>query len=585
MKKLIFLFVCMYCMSSFAQRLEVATYSDLNKYKKNYSHIIDGGTLNDSTFIFIAGNMTDKASEAEYATGHKLFDMVALKNKKGRPYQKWYLLTDFTIHPISDLNYAAGTGIYLPDGPEGMGYPFLGLYDRDDMQLVYFYWFDISYPLIIEDTTHAVGLRVAYSADEEAFYICGTMADRMFQQVEIYDIEVKTKGFILKYPVDGYSSPSLLVFSPDVVEDDALLNIIGDIEINEGETKIAFTGLNTKSSLTGYHHAMTGIVDMDLAVQWCLAYEEESSMYTGIDVAYNEDDTTLFVLHNSTGDQFSVMEVKQSDGSVVQGPWAYEFSSNFTSDDTTRIHMMHYYDDTLVLTGNHFAEIDNSMKQFVFRFDLDADNLNQYFCNLTYYAEQDYPDGNQIPAGAYWTSENSVYIDDTLHLVGVLNEPENEEFGFEYIRTPGISSNCVNTLEPDSTELSVDTVSCTATLDECSKTSLSVQYDNAPIDTTLECVGYKTEAMFINGTIENQDFWEVKRIDRSGIEIGIISAGSTAYNITVYDLMGRKVYETEESVMSGNTNIYLNFQMKPQTYIIRVSNGKNAQTKKVVNVR
>ena len=154
-----------------AQRLRVETYSDSTRYKKHYSHIIKAATINDSLHMFIAGNFTDKLSVNSEVSGHKIYDTTLIVNKKGRTPGSGdnILLTDFTVIPATEFQYASGTGVYYPDGPDDEGYPFLGFYNRYTFEIDSLVYFNLSYAGV--EQSHATGLRIKYSRDEGAYYV------------------------------------------------------------------------------------------------------------------------------------------------------------------------------------------------------------------------------------------------------------------------------------------------------------------------------------------------------------------------------------------------------------------------------
>jgi hypothetical protein len=587
MKNNCIIFLAMvFAMPLFAQRLNVITHPSIPDYRKHYSHIIDAANINDSLHVFIAGNYTDRAPENEEITGHKISGSTLITSKRGltNTVGDKILLTDFSIDPSSAFQYAVGTGIYYPTGSTNDGYPFIGLYNKATLQIEYFYYYNLSYAGL--ETSHATGLRIVYSREERAFYICGVMADRRFYEININDIDAKTKGFILKVPESGSLTYSALVFSPDAVLGDGWLCSISDLAINEDETKIAFTGLNTKQAFTGYHHPMSGVIDMDLNIEWCKTYEIESVTYAGVDVLFNESDTTLFVLHNSTGNELSVMEISSS-GAAIQGPIAYKFTNANTSNDTTKGHMMHYYNDTLIITGNHFAEetLDEvtTEYQYLYRIDLNADSLLENYCDFTYYSKEVVPPGKQKIVYSYWAPENSVYMNNNLNLVGVFND--STSFGFTHINVNGISENCVHTFDEISREPHLDdTVSCTASTITCTATAVTFTSGSIDPTNTLECVAKKSSVFGINDELSTEAMWEFEQISQDGIEMTLISESSKEYSIQVYDIMGRQIYSSNVSVDAGETSVKLKFEVEAKMYIVKVNNGTTSDTKKFINL-
>ena len=573
---------------AFSQRLQVETYFGLtSNYKKHYSHIIKAATINDSAHIFVGGNYTDILSENDAISGHKIYNTTLFVNKEGYPNESQnerILLTDFTVIPATEFQYGTGTGVYYPDGPNDDGYPFLGYYNRLTFEIDSLVYFNLSYAGL--EQSHATGLRIKYSRNEGAYYICGVMADRKFTDINLSDIEGKSKGFILKVEDEGAVSYSALVFTPDDLQSDDEICVVSDIAINEDEDKIAFTGLNTLDDFTGYYHTMTGVVDMDLDIDWCKAYELTSATYAGVDVLFNEDDTTLFVLHNSASSEFSIAELDDA-GTIVQDPQAYKFDGTYTFNNVSRAHMMHYYNDTIIITGNHFAD-DGAFfptdYQYLYRFDIDADDLSTNLSDFTYYSQQEVPVGDQVDVYSYWTPENSVYMNDSLYIVGVYNE--NSNYGFNYVTVEGMSneSGCVDTLGFITTEPHLDdTVSCSGNIVTCTATDVDVDIDNASVIDSLECVPSSKSTVANNYIFDNTDqIWMFERINKSGIYATLISEKPENYSICVYDVMGRNVFSSSFNVGEGQTPVNFDFNVNTEMYIIRISNGRQTEIMKVM---
>lgn len=472
-----------------------------------------------------------------------------------------------------------------PEGSGDDGYPFLLVYDKSTLAVQSFQYFDLSYAGV--DPSHGTGLRVQYSGEEEAFYICGVLADRKFNEINPNDIDVKSKGFILKVPESGALSYDALIFTPDQVQNDAWLCGISDIEINATETEIAFTGLNTLDELTNYHHSMSGVVDMDLTLDWCKVYEVTNVTYAGIDIEYDDDDNTLLVLQNSTTTEFSILELNESNGNVLQGPETWKFTDLSTSNDTTRAMKMHYYNDTLIITGNHFAEVSSTEYEHLFRFDVKADTLDKSFGDFTYYYKQETPDGNQKTVYSFWTPENSVYYDDTLHLVGVLDDYYwgTDQLGFTYVRADGIDDECIWTFSKEAnTRTPDDVVSYEPGSTTCSDTDINDTDDDITVSDSLDCEPDDSYLMGLNTSQTNEEIWQLVKFDENGIEATLISDKPASYLVSVYDILGREVYRSKFNAGKGETSINMNFELKPEVYIITVSDGKESKTRKVVNL-
>lgn len=589
-KLLIFIITITICLPSFSQRLKVDTYSS-GTYKKHYSHIIDGIYVNDCTHLFVGGNRNDKPGFNATLSGHKIYasGFSLIKNKDIDPQgtSDYIHLTDFTVHPGRDFEYGAGTGIYYPNGVDTTGYPFLGIYDDEAFKVDSFVYYNITFPE--KEYSQAVGLRVIYSGEEEAYYICGLICDTIFDDIDPYDVDVNTKGFILKTRVDDQNSDQLIIFDPDSLSPSGNMCMIGDIEFSPGENRIAFTGINTIDDYTNNPHPMVGTVDMDLNLKWCYVYEIDQENYSGIDVEYNTDDTTILVLLNSASTWFAIMETNK-DGIVLQGPEAYKFSSTETYNDTTRVHNMHYFNDTLIITGNHFANTGEGnpldYDQYLFRFDVQADSLGEYLSDMKHFSVQEVPDGHQVPAYSYWAPRNSVFIDDSLYLVGVLYELSGspQYRGFTFVREDGINPECTDTMSIISNEPQLDdTISCTGTSNTCSSTEEDIEVEPLTVSSYDECWETENAIMAVGEFGTKQEFWEPKQITNEGIELIITAEVPDTYLVCVYDMLGREVYNSSFLVNEGQTEITLNFKVNPEIYLIRVSNSSYDETKKIIN--
>lgn len=589
---LIFLFTISICLPNFAQRLKVETYSS-GTYKKHYSHIIDGVYVNDSTHLFVGGNRNDRPLDSKTLSGHKIFasGTSLIKSKIIEPEpdstDDRTHLTDFTVHPARDFAYGAGTGIFYPDGVDDVGYPFLGIYEDEVFTVDSLVYYDITFP--DKEYSQAVGLRVLYSGEEEAYYICGLICDTIFDDIDPYDVDVNTKGFILKTRVDDQNSDQLIIFDPDSISPSGNMCMIGDIEFSPGENRIAFTGINTIDDYTNNPHPMVGTVDMDLNLKWCYVYEIDQENYSGIDVEYNTDDTTILVLLNSASTWFAIMETNKN-GIVLQGLEAYKFSSTETYNDTTRAHTMHYFNDTLIITGNHFANTGEGnppdYDQYLFRFDVKADSLDKHISDMKHFSVQEVPDGHQVPAYSYWAPRNSVYIDDSLYLVGVLNEYFGSTLyrGFTFANEEGIDPECTDTMSIITNEPQLDdTISCTPTSDNCTSTEVPIEILNMSPLTQSQCFQTENAIMSINDLKLNQEFWEIEQINSEGIELFITADVSDTYMVCVFDMLGREVYNSSFNLKEGQTKLKLNFKVNPEIYLIRVSNSSYDETKKIIN--
>ncbi|MBC8320168.1 MAG: T9SS type A sorting domain-containing protein [Bacteroidetes bacterium] len=65
----------------------------------------------------------------------------------------------------------------------------------------------------------------------------------------------------------------------------------------------------------------------------------------------------------------------------------------------------------------------------------------------------------------------------------------------------------------------------------------------------------------------------------------LISEKPAHYSISVYDVMGRKIYSSGFNVGEGQTPVKLSFNVNTEMYIISVSNGSQTETLKVMGNR
>jgi hypothetical protein len=494
-------------------------------------------------------------------------------------------LTDFTVFPSTENEYAAGTGIYYPNGTSDMGYPFLGIYSRSDMNLISLVYYDISYPGS-DVPRNSAGLRIKYSEKAEAFYISGLMSDRLFTDLNLSDLLGKSKGFILKIDASSLNSSQVLVFDPDQLPlnpQTPLLCAVTDLELNEAGTRIGFTGINTKERVTDYYCPMAGEIDLNLNVQWVNAYELGEYRFSGVDVEYAKEGN-MFVLMNCDKNVFSVMEVDGS-GNVVQQPVSYLFSMN--DYGPSRGHIMHFTGSNMLVTGNFFDKVIDTDVQHLFSYDIPmADNLisgNIYFNS---YSMQEVPLGKQQEVTSYWAPENSIYKNGNLSIVGIYNN-DPVDYGYTLIHTAGFVNQvgCLRIGDVNLNQISAYPYECTSYTTHCVKTNVpfEVMLGFALPLQSCPTVGEKsTEADFEMG---NSSIWKFRAIDESGIHAILTPEVQTQYQINVYDLTGRVVYSSSFNVGKGDNYIDLNFPAKNQLYLIRVSDGTKTETLKVSGVR
>ena len=72
---------------------------------------------------------------------------------------------------------------------------------------------------------------------------------------------------------------------------------------------------------------------------------------------------------------------------------------------------------------------------------------------------------------------------------------------------------------------------------------------------------------------------------QNGIEIILKSENTGNYQVNVYDLLSMHVYNSKVSAGAGRAPVNIKFNVKSQTYIVRVSDGQRINAKKVINVK
>lgn len=573
------------CFTISAQRLNVETYTGSN-YKKHFTHSIEVASELGSIYSYVVGNRTDMGDYSQMVTGHKQNSTNLLSSKSAFFYNESYRIhvTDFTMETGYTYNQAAATGIYYPYGTDEEGYPFLAIYDRSSGQIITFRYYNLLYP--VSSGMHdpqTVGLRINYSPANDCYYICGVMSDREFGVIDFNNMQVNSYGFIMKVSPDNQLAPQVLEFTPDAVQDPKRVSVISDIKINAAQSKIAFTGINTKSGFTSYQQPMTGIIDMNLNIDWCNAYDLGSTQYSGTDVIFNSSSSGLFVLHNSNNNTMSVMELDITTGTVIQNPSVYNFYQN-TTGDITRAHMMHLSNNSLIITGNHFTKFDNQPNiehQLLYRFDLNALNLTQVVTPFTYYSDQETPTGKQKEVYAYWTPENSVLENGYLNLVGVYND-NNTAYGYTLVDESGIDPHCVSTFKHAQYEISQPTsILCKAKTETCPHWSASPVIQNFNPPYQEECLISK-EMTGINESQSDQGI-NILGIYNGNLTLEFTAESSRDYDIKICDAIGRVVYSNNLEVNKGKNMIKLPLDNDVSMYLIILSDGKSVYTKKVIN--
>ena len=73
-------------------------------------------------------------------------------------------------------------------------------------------------------------------------------------------------------------------------------------------------------------------------------------------------------------------------------------------------------------------------------------------------------------------------------------------------------------------------------------------------------------------------------MDEGGIHALLTAESACRYQISVFDVTGKKVFSYENKV-DGQTEVYLKFHPGDQLYLINVNNGTRVETLKVPYIR
>ena len=593
MKKLHFiLFLALLGFSGFAQRYTVQTSLTPLTFKRHFSYSIEGGYVDNLPRQFIAGDETDWIANSKQLVGNSISGTVFHNGRQCNldpiALDK-IILSDFVVQ-AGNYEYAAGTGIYFPNGPTGMGYPFFGIYERRAMQIVSLIYYDLSYPADVS-SKQAAGARIKYSAKEEAYYISGIMVDRPFADMNFNDIQGRSKGFIMKINQSNLAQAQVLAFNPSAMPiGTPELCSVNDMEISPDQSFIAFTGVNTESNFSGYIQPMVGTIDMNLNLQWCKNYEINDMRFSGVDVEFGDKEKSLFILMNSGGTPFSIMELDMS-GLIIQQPEKYQFSiagqgSSELLPAVARAHIMHYTDsDELIVTGNSYILEGHTAYQDLFSYEIPiATNLSSGNAYFNSYSRQVVPLGSQIEVTSWWAPENSIYVDGNLSLVGIYND-NNTNFGYTYVNVPGFDPECLlqGLVEIKSASIG-QYVDKPVYLTLCS--SYGINYDDPDfvVTATQTCPGTGEKSASFKEESKLTGIWKYAGIDEGGIYAILNSETQSQYQINVFDIIGRNIH-SESFNVDGQKSVYLNFQIKNQLYLISVSDGTKTETLKVMGMR
>lgn len=581
MKKILLLFSIVFIsLTVYSQRWLVSTFQDINyQYKKHYTHSIEEGVEHGRFMQYVAGNKTDWGVYNNMVSGYKFNETVVLScvDVMVAGERDNLHLTDFEIHPTIDPRYGVGTGVYYPNGASSWGYPFFGIYEKESGQIISAVYYMISYPGTAE-TMHSTGLRIKYSERDNSYFIAGVMIDRRFSDLNLSNIDVRSRGFILKVDYKGLN-PRFLEFIPDNVSGSSrepLLCAITDLEIHPDGNKIAFTGINSENDLPNYFHPMAGVIDLDLNIQWCRIYEHRGERFSGIDVEYTDTDERLLVLSNSNKDVFTVMEVDHN-GIPTQPILRQVFKDPISGrEGATRAHIMHCIGKKVYITGNFYSGNNQLLFNYMINDAHDFSSADTYYKS---YSRELIPPGQQAAVTAYWAPENSVYQNENLFLVGVYSYIVSDPpiYGFTFVNKNGIDPECVETGEVIHTMMLTESIRRDARVRECDWRHFRTEVLGCEPKALEECVMHKSS---INKDSFRSIRWELKKSNENSIYAVLYSEELEVFNINVYDVLGRNVYSSEVTVDHGQKEVQLNFNMKPEVYIVKISNGTKEETVK-----
>lgn len=559
-------------------------------FKRHFSYSIEGGLVDNLPRQFVAGDKTDWMVNSKEIVGNSFSGALANNGRGGSVNPPLNIvLTDFVVEP-GNYQYAKGTGIYFPNGPTGMGYPFLGTYDRRSMQIVSLVYYNLSYPVDVA-AKNAAGVRIKYSPREDAYYISGVMVDRPFVDMNFDDIQGRSNGFIMKIDQSNLLQASVVAFSPTPMPAGIPeLCSVNDFEINSDESAIYFTGVNTEYNFSGYVQPMVGKIDMDLVLQWCYAYEITDQRYSGIDIEYGFKENSLFVLMNSETTPFSIMQLDLA-GNIIQQPESYHFSipgeqSLEYLSAAARAHILHYTEtDGLIVTGNSFILEGHTSYQDLFRYDIPiASDLRSGNTTFDVYSRQLVPLGSQIRVTSWWAPENSIYVGGILSLVGIYNN-NNIEFGYSFVYTPGYDKDCFRHGDVLIKDVTIKNQLPKSTYNTvCRRYEIPFNEQQFIVEPVITCASPEEKSGLIPNNTESEVILEYAGIDEGGIHAYLNSQAKTPYQVTVFDITGRKVC-SENYTVDGKKYVYLKFQTENQIYMITVNNGIKTETLKVSGVR
>jgi hypothetical protein len=597
MKKFTLLCMIMFMLKfNYGQKFEIPTTTFNLEFKRHYSCSVEGAFENGQVRQVIGGNVSDwllynRQIDGMLITGNVFSLLKEYKFIDAKRYQ----LTDFTVYTGSDnVDYVAGTGIYYPTGAANAGYPFIAVYERGNLNLLYFGYYNLKYNPESADPQSCVGLRIKYNEATTSLYVCGTMVDRLFVDLNFEDLIGKSKGFILKVRPGNWNSPSVRVFTPDNIPgfpDAPLFAAITDMEFYPNGSKFAFTGINTKQNFEGYYGPIIGEMASDLSLQWCKTYNVRGTHVSGVDVEYNTTSNRLLVMMNKQDNHFAIMETDFT-GAVTQNPVNYTFSySNQTGN--TKAHIMHYNaTDGIIVTGNsYFSNVmTNGREQWLYRYIItNPSNLMTGSANFNSYSEELLPTlGLQEEVTGYWTPENSVYQSGNLSLVGCYND-NNSTYGFTFINVIGMSfeQGCIETGNAVvSAGVYLQNLNLTPSTISTTVTSISVPTkEESPITPAQDCPpmhGKSFQVLGENPLPDNTEVFTYLSSNEGGIYANFYVTEAKTIAVSVFDMSGKRVYTGKLSLEEGNSSQYLRFNTHTGVYMIMVNDGSGEKSYKIL---
>lgn len=249
-----------------------------------------------------------------------------------------------------------------------------------------------------------------------------------------------------------------------------------------------------------------------------------------------------------------------------------------------RSHVLHYNYSNLLITGNFFyAERD----QHLFSYDiLDANNLLSGDVRFKSYAVYPVPVGKQEEVTSYWAPENSILSDSNLSIVGIYQELGTipPKFGYCLVHTQGYDyDKCLQTGEAEPVQGTSNPLNCQSESRLTTGSTRQFFVDTEQIEINQLCVVHEKSGLIDNPEL-NGFTWEIERIFAEGIAVEFISEETSTFDVSIYDVTGRKVY-SDQVTTKGQKVISFNFKPESQMYLINITNGSYSETKKVAFIK